>query len=200
MHDLTVLELWQLFFHFFGLSLLAVGGAITTTPDMHRTLVTDNAWLSEAQFTDSIALAQAAPGPNVLFVAVMGWNVAGGWGVLAALGGILLPSTTLALWASRWQGAHRKHPAVLAFTSGMAPITIGLLFATSWLLIEPLLRGLWQLPVDGSENGLTHAVVSALLFVVSMVAMVWRKLGPLALIGLGAVVGAAMSIPVKDWF
>jgi chromate transporter len=200
MHDLTVQELWQLFFHFLTLSLLAVGGAITTTPDMHRTLVTDNAWLSEAQFTDSIALAQAAPGPNVLFVAVMGWNVAGGWGVLAALGGILLPSTTLALWASRWQGAHRKHPAVLAFTSGMAPITIGLLFATSWLLIEPLLRGLWQLPVDGPENGLTQAVVSAVLFVVTMLAMVWRKLGPLALIGLGAVVGAAMSIPVKDWF
>jgi chromate transporter len=200
MHDLTVQELWQLFFHFLSLSLLAVGGAITTTPDMHRTLVTDNAWLSEAQFTDSIALAQAAPGPNVLFVAVMGWNVAAGWGVLAALGGILLPSTTLALWASRWQGAHRKHPVVLAFTSGMAPITIGLLFATSWLLIEPLLRGLWQPPLEGPENASTQATVSALLFVVSMLAMVWRKLGPLALIGLGAVVGAAMSIPVRDWF
>ena len=50
------------------------------------------------------------------------------------------------------------------------------------------------------ENALTQAAVNALLFVVSMVAMVWRKWGPLALIGLGAVVGAAMSLPVKDWF
>ncbi len=197
MHDLTFHELWQLFFHFLSLSLLAIGGAITTTPEMHRTLVTENAWLSEAQFTDSIALAQAAPGPNVLFVAVMGWNVAGGWGVLAALSGILLPSTTLALWAARWQGANRKHPAVVAFTSGMAPITIGLLFATSWLLIEPQLRGLWQRPVDAPDHTFTQAALSALLFIVSMVAMVWRKLGPLALIGLGAAVGAAMTLPIK---
>jgi len=64
-----------LFTHFLTLSLLAVGGAITTAPDMHRYLVTDQHWLTEVQFTSSIALAQAAPGPNVLFVALMGWNV-----------------------------------------------------------------------------------------------------------------------------
>jgi chromate transporter len=52
-----------------------VGGAITTAPDMHRYLVTDQRWLTDSQFTSSIALAQAAPGPNVLFVALMGWNV-----------------------------------------------------------------------------------------------------------------------------
>ena len=73
--------------HFLSLSLLAVGGAISTAPDMHRYLVDARHWLSEGQFTSSIALAQAAPGPNVLFVALMGWNVglnagggpAGGW-------------------------------------------------------------------------------------------------------------------------
>ena len=64
-----------LFTHFASLSLLAVGGAITTVPDMHRYLVGDKMWLSDAQFTSSIALAQASPGPNVLFVALMGWNV-----------------------------------------------------------------------------------------------------------------------------
>jgi chromate transporter len=197
MHDLAAHELWQLFLHFLSLSLLAVGGAITTTPDMHRTLVLEKAWMSETQFNDAIALAQAAPGPNVLFVAVMGWNVAGVWGVVAAMGGILLPSTCLALWASRWQGAHRQHPAVLVFTSGMAPITIGLLFATSWLLMEPVLRGLWSLPHQTFDTT-TQAGISALLFVVTIVATVWRKVGPLALIGLGAFVGALMTLPIKS--
>ena len=65
----------DLFGHFASLSLLAVGGAITTAPDMHRYLVHQNAWLSDAQFSSSIALSQAAPGPNVLFVALLGWNV-----------------------------------------------------------------------------------------------------------------------------
>jgi protein-S-isoprenylcysteine O-methyltransferase Ste14 len=63
---------WVAFFnHFLSLSLLAVGGAIITAPDMHRFLVDHNEWLTEQQFSSSIALAQASPGPNVLFVAVI---------------------------------------------------------------------------------------------------------------------------------
>jgi chromate transporter len=62
-----------LLLHFLSLSLLAVG--ITTTPDMHRFLVASRHWLTNEQFVSSVALAQAAPGPNILFVALMGWNV-----------------------------------------------------------------------------------------------------------------------------
>ncbi|OYU82887.1 MAG: chromate transporter, partial [Burkholderiales bacterium PBB5] len=67
------------------LSLLAVGGAITTAPDMQRYLVGEQGWMSDAQFTTGVAIAQAAPGPNILFVAVMGWHVAGLAGVLATM-------------------------------------------------------------------------------------------------------------------
>ena len=140
-----------LFTHFATLSLLAVGGAITTAPDMHRFLVSEQHWLTEAQFTSSIALAQAAPGPNVMFVALMGWNVglnAGGglgvgwmgWvyafaGVFMAMLGIMLPSSTLTYMAARWGHQNRELRAVRAFKQGMAPIVIALLIATGWLLI-----------------------------------------------------------------
>ena len=65
----------QLFGHFAMLSLLAIGGAITTVPEIHRYIVGQRGWLDDVSFSGSIALAQAAPGPNVLFVALMGWNV-----------------------------------------------------------------------------------------------------------------------------
>ena len=65
----------QLLLYFLTLSLMAVGGAIATAPDMHRFLVDGHGWLSEAQFSSSIAIAQAAPGPNVLFIALLGWNL-----------------------------------------------------------------------------------------------------------------------------
>ena len=68
-------EWLPLFQHFASVSLLAIGGAITTTSEMHRYLVDQRAWLTDAQFTSSIGLAQAAPGPNVLFVALLGWQV-----------------------------------------------------------------------------------------------------------------------------
>jgi chromate transporter len=132
----------QIFMHYLLLSLLSIGGAITTTSDMHRYLVEQHHWLTDPQFTASIALAQAAPGPNVLFVALMGWNVgmnAGGMasallGVAVAMVGILLPSTTLTYLAAQWGHENRDLRAVRAFKQGMAPLVIGLLFATAWTL------------------------------------------------------------------
>ena len=72
--ELQTVDWLHLFAYFLTLSLMAVGGAITAAPDMHRYLVDGNRWLSETQFTSSIAIAQAAPGPNVLFIALLGWN------------------------------------------------------------------------------------------------------------------------------
>ena len=148
--QLTAQDWLSLFNHFLSLSLLAVGGAITTAPDIHRYLVDETHWLSDSQFTSSIALAQAAPGPNILFVALMGWNVGlnagaglgGGWvsaalgalGVVVTMVGIMLPSSILTYTATRWAHQHREKIGIKAFKSGMAPIVVALLLATAWLL------------------------------------------------------------------
>ena len=132
----------SLLLHFLTLSLLSIGGAITAAPDMHRFLVEQQHWLSDAQFTASVAIAQAAPGPNVLFVALLGWNVglnaggipAGLLGVLLALSGILIPSTVLTYAAAQWGHRNRERREVRAFKQGMAPIVVALLVATSWIL------------------------------------------------------------------
>ena len=139
---LSLHDWFDLFTHFATLSLLSVGGAITTTPDMHRYLVDTRHWMTDPQFSASIAIAQSAPGPNVLFVALMGWNIglnAGGlplamFGLVVAMAGILLPSTTLTYMAARWSQANRQLRGVRAFKQGMAPIVVALLIATGWIL------------------------------------------------------------------
>jgi chromate transporter len=183
----------SLFNHFASLSLLAVGGAITTAPDMHRYLVDETHWLSDAQFTSSIALAQAAPGPNILFVALMGWHVGlnagaglgGGWaslglaslGVVVTMLGIMLPSSVLTYMATRWAHQHREKIGIRAFKSGMAPIVIALLLATAWLLTVSHNQPASDWPLY---------VLTALTTLV-----VWRtKVHMLWLIGSGALLGA----------
>ncbi len=162
MHAFSWSDWLTLFLHFVSLSLLSIGGAITTVPDMHRFLVGEKSWLSDSQFTGSIALAQAAPGPNVLFVAVLGWNIgmnaggglAGGasaWGmafagVFATMLGILLPSTTLTFFAARWGHQNKERRDVRAFKMAMAPIVVALLMATGWVLTAghgPIQENLW---------------------------------------------------------
>lgn len=170
--------LLDLFLHFLALSLLAIGGAITTAPEMHRYLVGDRSWLSDETFTQSIALAQAAPGPNILFVAVLGYQVAGLAGALAAMSGIMLPSTTLVLVATRWARAHQEDRAVRAFTLGLQPLTLGLIIATGWLLAAPYLQQ--------AERRLPAAALVAVTLLLSLrtpLSVVWMVL-------LGGLVGA----------
>ena len=191
--SLTAADWLSLFTHFATLSLLAVGGAITTAPDMQRYLVTEQHWLTDAQFTSSVALAQAAPGPNVLFVALMGWNVGlnaggglqAGWmglgyalfGVFVTMFGIMLPSTMLTFMAARWGHRNRELRIVRAFKQGMAPIVIALLIATGWLLIA-------------GHNQPAKDWPLWLLAVVCML-LVWKtKIHLLWLLGAGALLGA----------
>jgi len=190
-----VLPDWlALFAQYMLLSLMSISGAITTVPDMHRYLVAQHGWLSEAQFTSSVAIAQAAPGPNVLFVALMGWNVglnAGGgigagpqaWllgllGVGVTMTGILLPSTTITWFAIRWAHRNRTRRAVRAFKQGMQPIVVGLLIATGWVL--------------AAGNHAAHVASWHLWLLTAAAAfIVWRtRLHLLWLLGAGAALGA----------
>ncbi len=167
-------DLIELFLRFLLLSLLAIGGGITVVPEMHRLMVDQHHWLTDAQFSASIALAQASPGPNILLVTVMGWN-AGGWaGAFATTLGILLPSTTLALIAHRGAERWRENRLVKAFREGTVPLTIGLLFAAGWVLATP---------TAGQPAGLLLTGGAALA--------AWRsRINPLWLIGVGALAGA----------
>ena len=171
-------ELGALMLHFLMLSLLSIGGAITTAPDMHRYLVDERHWLTDQSFTSSIALAQAAPGPNILFVAVLRFNVSGLLGAAAAMAGILLPSTTLVVAATRWARNNREHLGVRAFTVGMAPLTLGLMIATGWLLAAPYL-------VDPAHLWATLAMIVA-----TVVLTMQTKIGIVWMVLAGGVLGA----------
>jgi chromate transporter len=170
--------------HFLSLSLLCVGGAITTAPGMHRFLVEDKAWLTDPQFSASIAIAQAAPGPNVLFTALMGWNVglnAGGlWaallGTVLCLGGIILPSSIVVYLTAHWSHRNRDRRIVRAFKQGMAPLVVALLIATGWIL----------------STGTGYAWSNWPLWAVTLVStvVVWRtRVHLLWLLGAGALLG-----------
>jgi chromate transporter len=173
MSSISLVDWLQLFGHFLLLSLAAIGGAIVIAPEMHRLMVTQTGMLTDAQFSASIAIAQAAPGPNVLFVAVMGYQAAGIAGAAATMIGIMLPSSLLALTASRWSEARQDWRAVRAFKAGMAPVTIALLVATGWILAA-------------GTPGWAHLILT-----IAAALAVWRtRLHLLILIAVGAVVGA----------
>lgn len=131
-----------LLLHFSMLSLFSVGGPMGLIPDIHRYLVTEHSWISNTQFTDSVVIAQASPGPNILFLALLGWNMGmqtSGYGLaffggLACLFAYVIPSSILFYFTANWVEKNKNSRVVKAFKSGMSPIVVALLIASGVVL------------------------------------------------------------------
>ena len=165
----------ELFLEFALLSFVAFGGATALLPEMHRVVVENHHWLDETTFTHLYAIAQAAPGPNVLVVTLIGWKVAGLAGALAATLAMCLPmSVVIYLLIDRWEGfaGARWQKAI---SLGVAPLAVGLVFSGATLIAQ----------AAGLARG------GALLVLVTVVINLRSKLNPLWLIAAGALLGVA---------
>jgi chromate transporter len=116
------------------LSLLSFGGVNVVLPDAHHYIVDIQHWLTDQQFADFFAIAQAAPGPNFLMFALIGWQIAGVAGAVVATLAISVPAGTLSFIIGGVWHRFRNAPWRKAVQTGLAPITIGLVFSTAFVL------------------------------------------------------------------
>jgi len=120
--------------HFVLLSLVAVGGANAVVPEMHRLAVDVKGWMTDREFADLFAIANAAPGPNVLIVSLIGFKLAGVSGGLVAIAAMCGPSSILAYSVTRLWQRFRDAPWRKLVQHALAPITIGLVLSSGWVL------------------------------------------------------------------
>ena len=134
---MNVLTLFGLVWVLGSLSLLAVGGGNTVLPELHLQSVWNYKWLTDRQFADIFAIAQAAPGPSTaLMAALIGLKAAGWAGALVAAGAMLLPAAALACATSFAWERFRTAPWRVAVEKGMAPIAMGFLLATTVIIVR----------------------------------------------------------------
>jgi chromate transporter len=164
----------ELAWRFAMISAIAFGGATAVLPEMHRFLVHDHHWIDDATFSALFAISQTSPGPNVLFVALFGWQIAGLAGAFVSLFAMCGPSSVFAVLVERVTGRHRDAGWMVVIRRGLTPVTIGLLLSTGWLI----------------ARGGVFTVTAALLTVATIVAGLRTRLNPLWLIALGALLGA----------
>lgn len=158
---------------FAELSLLAFGGANSVLPEMQRQVVDLHGWVSAADFSALFALAQTAPGPNMMIVTLIGWRVASWQGALLATVGLVTPSSVLTIFTvSIWNRFHDA-PWRKIVQAGIFPVTAGLIASGAALIVITADRD-WKL-----------AAITAIVAVLFMT----TRLHPLLLLGAGAVCG-----------
>lgn len=163
----------QIAFYFSLLSLVSMGGVPSVMPEMQRVVVDVQGWMSATEFTQLFAIAQAAPGPNVLVTALIGWKVAGLAGGMVALGAFCGPAAALAYSLGGFWDRMRDAPWRKAFQRALVPITVGFVFSGGYVLGTP--GGL-----DGN-NALIMGASAAMLY--------FTRLNPLWLLAGGGVLG-----------
>jgi chromate transporter len=159
---------------FAGLSLMGVGGANALLPEMQRQ-VTAHGWMGAEEFAALFALAQAAPGPNMLVVTLVGWRVAGLAGALAATAAFVLPAGLLTYIAARLWQRFRDAAWRARVQAGLTSVTVGLVLAAAVVLCGATART-WP---------------TALIALASAAGLLGLRLHPLWLLAAGAGLGAA---------
>jgi chromate transporter len=114
---------------FIMLSFLAVGGAPGMIPELHRLVVENHSWLNNTEFAQLFAIAQIAPGPNILVISLIGWHLAGFAGMIAATCGAIIPSSILALIVGRLVGRIESASWYPILKAAIPPVVVGLLLS-----------------------------------------------------------------------
>jgi chromate transporter len=161
--------------YFATLSLFAVGGANAAIPDMQRIAVDVMHWMTAKQFTDSFAIAQMSPGPNVIIVALIGYHVAGLAGAAVATGAMIGPSCALAFVVTRVWDRFKHARWRVAVQNGLVPLSLGLIAASAFVVARTT----------------DHNVASAAVTAATAVAAYVTRLNPLWLFAAAGAIGFA---------
>ena len=155
---------------FAPLSLVTVGGGQTVVADIQRQVVDVHHWMTSTAFLNAFAISRMAPGPGSLLATLIGWQVAGFWGAVAATLGIFGPTAVLIygvahLW-TRYQGARWQR----ALEGGLRPVAAGMILAAVTVLMQKL---------DGGWLAQAIALVSTTILMLT-------RINPLLLLVCGA--------------
>ena len=155
------------------MALLAVGGANAVVPEMHRLAVDQRMWMLEREFTDMFAISQAAPGPNVMLVTLIGYHVAGFAGAIVTTVAMCGPTAVLAHFLSSAWERFKDRPWRVVVQAGLVPISVGLVGASAIVLTQAA----------------DHSWLAAAITVITAAVAFWTRWNPLWLIGIAGLAG-----------
>ncbi|MGH6982801.1 MAG: chromate transporter [Stellaceae bacterium] len=159
--------------NFLILSLMAFGGANAVIPEMQRQAVEIQHWMTGTQFAALFAIAQAAPGPNVMVVTLVGWQVAGVIGAIVATAAMMGPSWVVTFAVFRVWDKFKYQPWCMTIQNGLAPVTVGFVASSAFLLAR-----------DADHNTVTFVLTAATAAVAY-----WTRINPLWVFAAAAVLG-----------
>lgn len=182
----------KLFIIFTKIGTFNFGGGYAMLSLIHNEVVVKNAWLSNAEFTDIVAISQSTPGPIGInaatyagYVAVLNqgypeWAAVLG-SFLASLSIVWLPFIIMIL-ISHYLMTHKDSKIVKDIFAGLRPAIIGLIAAAAVLLMNKENFGDWR--TEPMTFGISVALFAATFYFTK-----FRKANPILVMLICGVAG-----------
>ena len=174
----------ELFLTFFLIGMFTIGGGYSMLPLIQNEVVNVHGWIDETTFTDIVAISQMTPGPiGINSATYVGYEVlskSGASELMSVLGSftatfsVVLPSFIIVLMLCKVYETWKNHPIFKGVMAGLRPAVIGLIGTAALTLATP-------------ENFIDWK--SFVICIVAFIALYFKKVGPFAIIGIGAIVG-----------
>ena len=174
----------ELFTTFFLIGMFTIGGGYAMLSLIQNEVVTVHGWITDTTFTDIVAISQMTPGPiGINSATYIGYEVlkqSGASEFMSVMGSftatfaVVLPSFIIVLMLCKVYEKWKNHYMFLGIMSGLKPATLGLIGTAALSLATP-------------ENFIDWK--SFLICIVAFLALHYKKIGPLSIIGLSAIVG-----------
>jgi chromate transporter len=137
-------------------SVVAVGGVNAVLPELHRQVVEINHWLTDKQFADMFAIANASPGPNMLIITLIGWSLGGFYGAIVSTLALCTPTCALTYFVAQAWEKFKDAPWRIAVQAGLVPVTVGLIAASAYLLARAADHSAMAYAVTAATAGISY--------------------------------------------
>jgi chromate transporter len=188
-----IILLLKLYYEFFKVGLFSIGGGLATLPFL-KEMATRTGWFTVEQLYDILAVSESTPGPiGVNMATYVGYTTAGIPGSVIATLGLITPSVIIILIVAAFLKSFKDNKYVKGAFYGIRPASMGLISAAGLgVLVVTLLN------VDlfkDTGNIIDLFSIKAIILAVALFALsnIFKKIHPVAWIGVAAVVGVVFS-------
>ena len=174
----------ELFLTFFLIGMFTIGGGYAMLSLIQNEVVTVHGWITDTTFTDIVAISQMTPGPiGINSATYIGYEVLSQQGAsefMSILGSftatfaVVLPSFIIVLMLCKVYEKWKEHYMFKGIMAGLKPATLGLIGTAALSLANP-------------DNFIDWK--SYVICLTAFAALYFKKIGPFAIIGIGALAG-----------
>lgn len=137
----------ELFKTFFVIGAFTIGGGYAMLPLFEEEFVHKKEWFTDEDYMNMITISTSAPGPLAVNSAVYtGYHVAGLWGSIFSVLGVIIPPIIIILAIIPFYTQFRELKVVDKIFKGVRPVVVGLIIAATYRMIKNgCIKGYWIL-------------------------------------------------------